>query len=404
MNFHAGLFPFWCLLSILLAVAYVFLILKYMEGWGALPAWEVPESFQPATKVSIIVAARNEEENILGCLNTISQQNYPSRLFEVIVVDDHSTDGTFDLAALFAKKHPNFKAIRLADFLAKGEKVSFKKRAIETAIVLAKGELIVTTDADCLVPKDWLMLLVSFYEKSKSPSDDRALSQAFTKLNFIAAPVIFHQEKNLLERFQSLDFLGMMCVTGAGIQLGWTNMCNGANLAYPKATFQEVNGFENIDRLASGDDILLLQKVAARYPESVGFLKNRGAAVLTKAMPDWRSFVSQRIRWGSKSTSYTERKVTLILASVFFFCLSILANVALAFFCGWEVFVLFAIQILIKTVIDFIFLGEMARYFGREDLMKSFPASQVLHIVYIVGVGILSNILKNYQWKGRRVS
>ncbi len=380
-----GFFPYWALFSLSLAGVYVFIILKYLRGWKELPSWEIPPDFQPKTAISIIVPARNEAENILPCLRSISNQNYPDHLFEVIVVDDHSTDMTFDLAQSFAQKFPHFKIVRLPDFSKKG-----KKQAIATGIELAKGELVATTDADCILPKDWLMLLASFYEK-KQP-------------RFIAAPVNFHQEKNLLERFQSLDFLGMMCITGAGIQLGWMNMCNGANLAYPKAIFQEVNGFENIDRLASGDDMFLMQKIAKRYPGSIAFLKNKEATVLTKAMPDWPSFISQRIRWASKSTSYSEWQVTLILAAVFFFCLFIVANLALALCWGWEAILLFAILFFIKTWVDYVFLGKMARYFGRPDLMKSYLSSQFLHIIYIVLVGILGNVVKKYQWKGRRVS
>jgi cellulose synthase/poly-beta-1,6-N-acetylglucosamine synthase-like glycosyltransferase len=380
-----GLFPFWALLTLSLAGTYVFVIAQYIRGWKRLRPWEIPPAFQPKTFVSVIIPARNEAENILPCLHSLSSQTYPAHLFEVIVVDDHSTDGTLALAQNFAQNVPNLKCVSLPD-----SKVSGKKSAIAYGIGLAQGELIATTDADCILPPGWLMLLASFYE-NKQP-------------RFIAAPVNFHQEKNLFERFQSLDFLGMMCVTGAGIQLGWMHMCNGANLAYPKEVFLEVNGYENVDRLASGDDMFLMQKIARRYPGRVGFLKNKRATVLTKAMPDWPSFLSQRIRWASKSTSYSEWRVTMILALVFFFCLFTMASLALVPCWGWKAAWLFALLFSIKSMADFVFLRKMARYFDRPDLMKSYFHSQILHIIYIVAVGILSNITKKYQWKGRRVS
>lgn len=354
-----------------------------------MPEWQIPAGFQPSTKISVLVPARNEAKNILACLESIARQTYPTRLFEVIVMDDHSDDGTFELAQHFTQKHPNVRVVRLADFVKSGTTQSFKKKAIETGISLASGELIVTTDADCVVQRDWLALLVSFFEKKQA--------------KFIAAPVNFHGEKTLFERFQSLDFLGMMGVTGAGIHLRMNQMCNGANLAYPRAVFHEVNGFEGINHLASGDDMLLMQKIAARHPGRIHFLKNKNATVFTPPMRGFRSFLSQRLRWATKSASYRDWRVTVILGIVFLFCGAIVLSLLLAVWRGWQWAVIAAVLLLAKTVSDYFFLGEMARYFGRQNLMKSYLPSQFLHLAYIVGIGILANVVRRYEWKGRRI-
>ncbi|MBI5914284.1 MAG: glycosyltransferase [Bacteroidetes bacterium] len=372
-----------------LAVAYIFIISRYITGWRQLPAWSIPSGFSPSVKISVIVPARNEAANLPACLDSISKQTCPASLFEVIVLDDHSTDGTFPLAQQFAQAHPNVRAVRLADHLPPGGAPSFKKKAIETGITLATGELIVTTDADCIVQPDWLLLLASFFEEKRA--------------KFIAAPVNFHQEKNGLQRFSSLDFLGMMGITGAGFQHRSGLLCNGANLAYPKAVFYEVGGFENIAHLASGDDMLLLHKIAARWPGGVFFLKNRNATVFTEAPADGRAFVSQRLRWASKSTSYQDKRVTLALGVVFLLCWAIVLHLLLAVWWGWLALAFAAFLLVVKSTADFIFLREMARYFGRPDLMKSYLRSQCLHIAYIIGVGTLANFVKRYEWKGRRV-
>lgn len=264
-----------------------------------------------------------------------------------------------------------------------------KKAAIERGIAEASGELIVCTDADCQVPMDWLLHLAAFYEGKQA--------------KFIAAPVNFHEEGNWLQRFQSLDFLGMMGVTGAGFQTGTGLLCNGANLAYPKAVFEEVGGFEGIDGLASGDDMLLLHKVAKRYPDQVFFLKNKSATVLTEAQPDLRSFLSQRLRWATKSKSYEDWRVTLRLVVVFLLCWAILLNGVLAIWFGWPLALLAAGLLLAKLVVDYCFLGEMCRYFGRSDLMRGYWRSQLGHVAYILVVGTWANIAKQYVWKGRRV-
>ena len=360
-----------------------------MEGWQSLPEWDIPSNFFPKTKVTVVVPARNEEKKIIACLSSLSKINYPKYLLEIIVVDDHSTDKTFDLVNYFSAKENYIKIIKLSDFTQNKKANSFKKLAIGTAIAHASGDLIVTTDADCIVPTNWLQLFVSFYE--------------INGLQFIAAPVNFHLEKSLFERFQSLDFLGMMGVTGDGIGLGWMNMCNGANLAYSKRAFERVEGFAGIDHLASGDDILLMQKIAAHFPQGIGFLKNKKATILTTAKPDINSFISQRLRWATKSANYQEWKTTLILSIVFFYCWAIIISFFLIPFFDIKYTVLFIVLIMMKSIPDYFFLGKMAAYFNRLDLMKNYWPAQVLHILYIAVVGAVSNFKKQYTWKGREV-
>ena len=375
-------------ISFFLTIAYVFIILRYIEGWKALSDWQIPTNFQPQTKVTVLIPARNESGNIQKCVQSVFNQKLPKTLFEIIVIDDHSTDDT--IAKIHQLQLPNIKVLQLQDFIThRNETQSYKKKALEIGIQQSTGDLIVTTDADCIAPTNWLSLIVSFYEKKQH--------------KFIAAPVNFYDENTLLEKFQSLDFVGMMCVTGAGIRRQFMNMCNGANLAYEKAAFYEVNGFEGINHIASGDDILLMQKMAKRYPNQVGFLKNKNATIITKAMPNLSSFINQRVRWASKSGSYTEFQIIAILALVFFFCVSIVFNFfLLPFFwtiIGWVLL----FQIIIKSIIDFFFLNMMCNFFERKDLMKTFLSSQVLHILYIAVIGFLGNVKKEYQWKGRKV-
>lgn len=384
-----GWFAGWLFITVLLAIFYVSIIVRYVQGWKLLPEWQAPAGFQPAVSVSILIPARNEAENIETCLQSVLQQTYPADLFEIIVLDDHSEDATFDVVKNFSEVYSNIRVVRLADFVFPDETQSFKKKAIETGIGLAVGDLIVTTDADCRVPQDWLLLLASLFETKKA--------------KFIAAPVVFHREKNLLEKFQSLDFMGMMGVTGAGIFRRMNQMCNGANLAYPKAVFKEVNGFYGIDHLASGDDMLLMQKIAARYPEGIYFLKSRGATVVTQAKPDLRSFLSQRLRWATKSANYQDWRVTAILGMVFLFCWSVVFSLLAGAWFGWPALLLAVSLFSVKAIADYLFLKHMALYFGRQELMKSFLPAQFLHFGYILVVGTMANFIKRYNWKGRKV-
>ncbi len=373
--------------SLLLAVLYAAFFILYIRFWRVLPVFEMPNNFEPTVAISVLIPARNEEDTILPCLHSILANNFPAHLLEIIVIDDHSTDATS--ARVLSLKHANIRLLDLSQHVQLSENQAFKKRAIEIAIKESRGTLIVTTDADCLIPPQWLRLLAAFYEQENK--------------RFIAAPVNFYGEKNLLEKFQSLDYVGMMGITGAGVAGRFLSMCNGANLAYEKKLFYEVGGFRGIDHVASGDDMLLMQKVARYFPDTIGFLKNVGATVLTNAKPTIQDFLSQRQRWASKSSSYTEGGTVFQLACVFLFCLNIFVSLCLSIFYGKKIAFVFFFSLIVKIVSDYILLSQSTRFFNRRDLMQVFLPAQFLHIGYIIIVGILSNFKKKYVWKGRVV-
>lgn len=149
--------------------------------------------------------------------------------------------------------------------------------------------------------------------------------------------------------------------------------------------------------------MLLMQKMAQHYPGQLGFVKSKEARTLTRAEQKLGAFIRQRIRWASKSTSYQEIQVTFILAMVFFFCCSILFTLLLLPFWGMAMGYLLVFQLLVKGIMDYLFLSRMCQFFGRQDLMQSFASSFLMHIAYIIGIGVLANLVKEYRWKGRKV-
>ncbi len=379
------LFQWWHWAAIGLAVGYGVIMLRYWWHWQRLKTWQRPKSFFAHTTVSVIIPARNEAANIVACIQSILKQHYPQQLLEIIVVDDHSTDGTVRQVARF--NQPNVFVCSLADASpAKG--TSFKKRALELGITRATGELIVTTDADCIASEHWIATIVSLFEAENPVC--------------VAAPVLFHDGKNAIERFQSLDFAGMMSITGAGIAGKFQTMANGANLAYSKQAFNDVGGFEGIDKVASGDDILLAQKFAQKYPNRIRFVKSKDAVVYTAAKPTWSAFVSQRVRWGSKSTSYREWQVPFILLIVFMFCVVLLLGFPFIFINPlWRH--VWYILLTTKVLADYLLLFSACRFFDKLPWLRYFWSSFFLHTAYIAIVGVLSNITKRYEWKGRTV-
>lgn len=347
----------------------------------------VPVQKQSArTFFSIIIPARNEALFIEDCLNSIQVQNYPAHLFEVIVVNDHSTDETEVIVEMMKSSFASLQLINLSDHVT-GNINAYKKRAIEIAVAQTKGEWIVTTDADCFVLPNWLMNFDQFIQE-KDPV-------------FVAAPVMFSKTPTWLGLFQLLDFMSLQGITAAAVAAGYHSMCNGANLAYSKKAFYEVGQFKGIDQLASGDDMFLMYKIKKQFPGRLGFLFSDEMIVTTAPMPNWKSFFNQRIRWASKADSYSERSIFWVLLLVYVFNAGLLlGSIAGIFVKGIYPSILYVL--IIKTLVEVIFLYPVARFFKLRSALWVFPFMQPFHIVYTVVAGWLGKF-GTYQWKGRTV-
>ncbi|SDC50066.1 glycosyltransferase family 2 protein [Pedobacter soli] len=369
------------LLSAALTLIYAFLVLNFIRGWHNL-TYFIPEISDPQTKVSIIVAARDEEANIAKTIDDLIAQTYPKVLTEIIIIDDHSTDATAEIVLSYADR--NVRLIKLNEDRALN---SYKKKAIQTAIGTCSGDLIVTTDADCRMGENWLSTIVQLFEQKK--------------YKMISSPVAYFQEKSFFERLQSLEFLYLIGLGASTIGNKQPSTCNGANLAYEKATFYEVGGFQGIDDLASGDDELLLHKIAAKYPDQIGFLKNREAIVYTHAKENLSAFIQQRRRWASKSTRYKNKGIIVLGVLIWIFNLSILSNFITGLFVPGFLTITFY-QLLVKMVLESLFLWDVTGFAKRRSLLILIPVLNVLHILYMVYIGIAGNSGK-YNWKGRMV-
>lgn len=394
-------------LPLVLTLAYTGLLLAYWFAWRAQPETPMPPvDWQPGLSITVIVPARNEASHIAQCLESLLACDYPAHLLEIVVVDDHSSDNTAGLVQGISKQAPQVKC------LFSGEGVFGKKQAIEAAVAVAGGVLIVTTDADCLAPEGWLRTLSFVFSGAYSsegfqPSDHCAERQ----VRALTAPVLFHPVKNFLQHFQALDFIGLMGTTAAGLRLGLHRMGNGANLAYPKTLFEKAGGYAGALDRASGDDMYLLNKIDRAYPGSIFFLKSRAATVLTEAPSTWPAFFQQRLRWGTKNAGLPDPGLKAALALVFLFCWSIIAVTFCWLVAGsnnWPeaglLGYVLATQLAAKAFCDFLFLRSLCRFFQREKWMRWFLPCFFAHILYIAGIGTASLFLKKYQWKGRRVS
>lgn len=346
--------------------------------------WIKEKKYHPAGKgfstfASIIVPARNEKDNIANILNDISAQDYPPGLFEIIVVDDSSEDETFERASGLQPSILNLRLIK------PGNSLPGKKNAIVQAISQSRGELIITTDADCRMGKSWLSTLVSFYEEKKP--------------EMIIAPVCFHDEKSFFGKVQSLEFLSLGAITGASAISGIPMMANGANLAYTKRAFLKVGGFMGNEDAPSGDDILLLIKFKKKFPGKIKYLKSPEATVFTSPSATVPDFINQRKRWVSKSRFYRDAVIigSSWLLLLFNFLIPVLLCLSMVNKGFAEILI---VSFSVKFFIDFLFLFLAASFFDRKSLLWLYFPVQIMYVFYVPVISI-AGLTGNFTWKGR---
>ena len=398
------------IICLLLIISYTAIIIYYAIAWLSLPNWQLATT-QPIPKgladspitaqLSIIIPARNEEDNIGACIQSILNQSYSKNLYEIIVVNDHSTDATASIVKTF--NEPNIKCIDLINFIG-NETNSFKKKGIEVGIAQANGELIITTDADCVAPPNWLQTIAAFYEEKKPDLIVMPVS-IFPSPSGVGLGVRF------IEIFQALDFMTLQGITGSAVHKKIHSMCNGANLAYTKKAFNTVNGFAGINNIASGDDMMLMHKIYSENKKGIVYLKSAAVIVQTKPVKTITEFINQRIRWASKADKYEDKRMLPVLIVVYFFNVLLLILPIIAFLSNFK-FLNFNFQfstlqfwfwlLLFKMVIEIIFLIPIAKFFNKLPLLFLFPLMQPFHIIYTVIAGWLGKF-GGYSWKGRQV-
>ncbi len=374
------------IIFILLAL-YTVVILIYSHWFNQLKVFRLGENYAPKYSFSIIIPARNEAANIERLLQSILAQQYPKELFEVIVVDDFSTDATPLIVTNIGVEHSNVRLISLSTELNGKKLNAYKKKAIELAVASSKHEWIVTTDADCWVKPKWLSFFDAYIQEMQPV--------------FFGAPVVFSNNGSVLETFQCIDFMALQGITAAAASAGKQAMCNGANLAYKKSVFYEVEGFSGVDNIASGDDMLLMNKMKLAYPQKLGYLFSPEVIVSTLPMDTLKGFLNQRIRWASKTNKYKDTSVVVVLWMIFLLNigLAILPILALLF---WpDAFVYWLAFLAIKTWVEASFAVKIAQFFS----IKLFWWNMLLQLPHVFYTSIAGSfgLMGNYRWKGRSV-
>ena len=368
------------LLNIILIISALYLVCIFAFTYGLYSLKERFFTFNKKNdlKVSILIAARNEENNIERLLKSLYNQTFAKDLFEVIIIDDHSKDNTLLIVENFIKENND---INLKIFNAEKEG---KKFAISQALHLAHNDLVIVTDADCVLKTTWIESIVNFYNEKKC--------------KMILAPVLLSPAETFFEKIQVLEHLSLIGSTAGSANIGFPVMCNGANMAYEREAALEVEKFRKDFNIPSGDDMFLMEQFVKNYGhQSVKFLLSKSAIVETKTCKTVSEFFRQRRRWVSKTKAYTSWKILTTAFIVLFFNLSIVSLFVSAFFIPalWSLYFLLT---LLKFFIDLPLLKNITSFMNQSGLLKWTLLLEFIYPFYVVFTAI-SGMLINVRWK-----
>lgn len=371
----------WFLIFIL--SCYVILIVSLTIGFKNVKDFKA-KNLEPKTKFSVVVPFRNEAKNLPNLLNSINLLNYPKELFEFIFIDDDSEDHSVEIIQqVLDSISPKSEITRTNFKVLKNYRKSNspKKDAITTAISKAKHNWIITTDADCILPKNWLNAFDHFIQKNNP--------------KMIVAPVNYKLENTFLAQFQLLDFMSMQGTTIGGFGINFPFLCNGANLGYKKANFINLNGFEGNNTMASGDDIFLFEKFVEVGKKNVQYLKSSEAIVDTFPVKTWKDLIHQRTRWAAKTSNFNSINVKLIGLVV------LLTNLFVIVYLFTGSLKTIYIPFGLKLIVDWFLLKPTLQFFNHKmNFVKWYVPASLLYPFFSIYI-IFKSIFFKYNWKGR---
>ncbi len=359
-----NLFAWYWSFCVVAGVLYTALIVWFLNGWRSIGVFHRQQKTYH-TKVTVLVPFYNEAKNLEQCVRGLLNQAIQTTDYEILLIDDQSTDQSKEIAK---------------DFAAKYQRVSYlfnenkgKKRALMLGVQQALGQLIVTTDADCRHPEFWLASMVEYYE--------------IFKPNLIVGPVVLETGLSFFQQFQQMEFVSLVASGAGAIGINHAIMCNGANLAFDKEIFNQFDDPLNIE-YQSGDDVFLLHQMKIRDSDKIHFLKSEEAIVSTSSQESWHQFMKQRRRWLSKAPGYDDgdTKFTAFVVFTASF-LWVIGLVGLSFNTEFWKPVLF--MFILKTLVDFIFLRQVSEFFNLKKILPILPVFQVFYGFYVL-VSVLS--------------
>ena len=370
------------IISIVVICIYLILLVWFSNNLFYNKKNNLTKSNEDLPKISIVVAARNEEKNIAQLLNLLSTQNYLNDRYEIIIANDRSTDKTNKIIKKYENKFSNIKSIFIDQTpLGWGG----KKWALTKAISISSGDIILQTDADCLPCKGWVRSMVSYFENPK--------------VGFVCGASPLVHSDTFLNKMFIMESMIQESVNAGAIHSGLILSCTGRNIGFRKDLFNQVDGYIGHHTVLSGDDDLLLQKFALKTNCVVEYAIDKNSLIESFAPIGFLDFLKQRLRFSSKGLFYFQLKTTIEFKGIII--LLYLVNILFIFNLFGMIYsmnLFFIIPILMKMVADFLLSYIFMFKIQLNWSLIAYLILTLLHPFYIVIIGTIGPFLK-LDWK-----
>lgn len=369
----------------LLALAYLLFLAWLHGGLRKCHGDQTDSNLGESPSVSIIVAARNEEGNIVHLLSHLRGQDYPDDRVEIVIANDDSSDATGDIVQKISNDDSRVRHVFVDDTPPDW---SPKKWALSRGVQESQGEIFFFTDADCTVGSQWIRTVVSCFGNPE--------------VGIVAGPSPLEKTGTVWDRMLLWESIGQDALAAGGFTRGMPLTASGRNLAIRRSAFDSVNGYGGIHSFFSGDDDLMMHKVA-HAGWKIEFCMNPAGEVTSAPPPGFGAFLRQRLRFASKGKTYYRLPFVrgyfkVILPLIFLANLAVLSGMA-AFLVTLKSVWLF--PWFLKVLGDGILVTKYAWVMGRRFDIIIFILDELWHSLYVVVLGILGSFVP-ISWKGRR--
>ncbi len=330
-------------------------------------------------RITVVVPLRNEENHALRTLEALSRQNYIG-WHEIICVDDRSTDATPAILSRFCADNPRFRQLTIG--LDEPTVTSGKKRALARGFAQARGDILMTTDADCLPPANWMTSMARSFASGA---------------DIVQGPKSISGAPGVLTQYQQTEVFALVSIEAASFAMGKPVLASAPSLAYRKDLYEKTGGFEGLEDYVSGDDDLLVHKMMTIPGVRVTYNLDPDASVVTSPVLTWKELLQQRARWASNGAHYDQKGFVALLACIYAFYWWLLLSPLFAAL-GWVPWKAFAIPLALKIGLNCIFLKKTSILLRQEKAFRHTWWAEILHIPIVLAAVIIGH-LGWYRWK-----
>ncbi len=361
----------------LIAVTILYVGIGVLLSIGAARKQSSRMDYEPV--VSVIVPARNEEENIGNCLQSLCRIDYPTRKLQIIVVDDNSEDKTASVVREYCTSEKNVSLLTLSSDDHSGPgKIS----ALACGYKYAEGEIIFQTDADCEVSEGWIKNMLTVFGGNVGIVGGMILPQP--------PP----EKKTCFIDVQTLDLMYLLGVGAGANALGIPLSCFGNNLAIRRKAYDAVGGYESVP-FTFTEDFAIFQAIA-RAGWNTGFALTEFSLVYSRPPRVFSEFINQRLRWAVGGIKLAGKGGVLLIAA-FVFHLAIPIAVII------EANAMVVVSsVAAAAVADLMLLTNLAKRVGKMPVLWSFLLFEVYFFLYTSVFGLVVPFAKSLKWKGRK--